>query len=595
MKTENILGNNRLIKKSITRMFPACFAATMALSISLMMDSLLAGSLIGTMAIAAVAIGNPANNIMRALVQTISNGAAVKITVNVGRGNHEEINRSYSLGVIGSFILGVIAIIVSITCAVPLANVFGGAGNSEIAGQATIYIITCSFSILFSSVNYFLGKVLSVYGYQKQVFGNALVSVIGNLVFSVMFVRILPENLAIGGLGFGTSLATLLCCMVSFTVVKVKKLPVKLKLSAIRMPDLLEVLKNGIPSSGNNLADGMVSGVVNNIILSGFGGDATALSVYTAVKGVATFAQATALGTSLATAPLFGILYGSRDKNGLKRTLREGYKVGLIFTVVWCVVLVALSPVLQRFYGMSGNGNVRTGIIACMIFMPVILAIRIMTQFFESTEKVGMGVAYSIIPDSVIFPLLILVLMPSMRYFGIWLAYGLNGLVFLLLVYIVRSIKLKQAGMSVDRMLCLEESIRDNVPMLDISIYADTKDISKLSTQVHEFMTQENVSERTAYMTALCLEELAVDFVDHVEEKAKSDKKKEILDIKLFSDDDSLHMIIRNTSKAYNPLDFDIEAPAPNQIGVSMIRKVARKITYSYVYKMNILTIDLDK
>lgn len=40
-------------------MFPAYFAATMAASINLMLDSLLAGSLIGSLAIAAVAVGNP--------------------------------------------------------------------------------------------------------------------------------------------------------------------------------------------------------------------------------------------------------------------------------------------------------------------------------------------------------------------------------------------------------------------------------------------------------------------------------------------------------------------------------------------------------
>lgn len=266
--------NNRLISKSIMRMFPACFASTLTACISLMADSLLAGSMIGPLAIAAVAIGNPVVNMFRALVQTISCGAVVKITVHIGRGNRDEIRRSFCLGVLGSFALGGFFLLISLLFTIPLALLFGGSKSPETARLAALY-----------------------------------------------------------------------------------------------------------------LADGAISGVVNNIIMTAFGGDATALSIYTAVKGVCGFAQATALGASLSAAPLFGVLYGARDKNGIKRTVREGYKIGLIFTAVWCAVLLGMLPVLMRFYGMSGNGIVRSGVLVCFLFMPVILALRIMAQLLESTEK----------------------------------------------------------------------------------------------------------------------------------------------------------------------------------------------------------------
>ena len=63
--------------------------------------------------------------------------------------------------------------------------------------------------------------------------------------------------------------------------------------------------------------------------------------------------------------------------------------------------------------------------------MPVILAVRLMTQFFESTEKAGMGILYSIAPDSVIYPIILLPLISGLGYTGIWLAYGLNFVIFL--------------------------------------------------------------------------------------------------------------------------------------------------------------------
>lgn len=592
MIASNLHGSNRLILKSVTRVFPACFAATLAGTVSLMMDSLLAGSLIGTLSIAAVAIGNPVINILKALVQTISCGAAVQITVNTGRGDQKEINRAYSMGVFGTLALGLVAMLICLTAAAPLVQLFGGASNEEAARQAAIYIATCSVSIVFSSINFYMGKVLSVYSCQKLVFVNALISVLGNLVFSVLFVKLLPEELAIAGLGLGTSLATVICCFVSFTIVRVKKLPLRLSLRTVKLKDAAEAIRLGIPSSGNSLADGVVSGIVNNIILAGFGGSTDALAVYTAVKAVFSFAQTTNMGAALATGPLFGLLYGARDRSGLCRTLREGFKVGLLFTVVWCVLLYALLPVLARFYGMEGNAVMRTGVVVCMLFTPVLLALRVMTQLFESTGKVGMGIAYSIIPDSVIYPLLLLLLMPKLGYMGIWLSLGGNGILFLLLMYLVRSAKNRTTKMTLDRMLCLDESIRDNVPRLDISISATTQDSSAYSEQVHSFLKQEAVSERCAYITALCLEELAMDFVQHTQDRQN---KKEIVDIKLFSDEKTMRLVIRNAAAPYDPLQFDHETENENKIGIRLAQQVAEHIDYSYVFSLNIVTIDIAK
>lgn len=81
MITAPLHENNRLIRKTIVRMFPSSFAANLTISIALMVDTLLAGALLGQQAIAAVAIGLPAIGIFQALTQTIVSGAAVKLTI----------------------------------------------------------------------------------------------------------------------------------------------------------------------------------------------------------------------------------------------------------------------------------------------------------------------------------------------------------------------------------------------------------------------------------------------------------------------------------------------------------------------------------
>ena len=113
--------------------------------------------------------------------------------------------------------------------------------------------------------------------------------------------------------------------------------------------------------------------------------------------------------------------------------------------------------------------------------------------------------------------------------------------------------------------------------------------------KVYDFLCAEGLSEKIAYKTALCLEEITVDFVEHtLLEMGKSDAK-EIMDIKIFSDLDRIRIIVRNAAKPYNPLDFDYSDTTFNKIGVKMVQKISKNIDYSYAYKMNIITLDLDK
>ena len=246
-------------------------------------------------------------------------------------------------------------------------------------------------------------------------------------------------------------------------------------------------------------------------------------------------------------------------------------------------------------YGMPGDLNVRKGVFICFLFMPVILAVRLMTQFFESTEKAGMGILYSIAPDSVIYPIILLPLISGLGYTGIWLAYGLNFVIFLILLFVIRSVSNRSFSITVDRLLCLDENIRDNVPMLDISVNSDNKTAAGISDKVQTFLCKEGIAEKVAYKTALCLEEITADFVEHTLEEASETNAKEIMDIKLFSDPDRMRIIIRNAAKPYNPLDFDYSDTTFSKIGVRMIQKISKHIDYSYAYKMNIITLDLDK
>lgn len=595
MITSSLHGNNRLIRKTILRMFPSCFASTLTVSAALMVDTLLAGALLGQQAIAAVAIGLPAIGIFQSLTQTVTSGAGVKMAVFAGRGDHQQLNRTYSLGIAGTVLFALIFIALGLMLAEPLTMIFGGALNPAMAAQSALYLRAGCVCILAGSLDAFLSKTLALYGLQKYVFRSALISMLSNIAFSILFIRLLPDRLAITGLGAGTAIGGLMACLSSFHALKKQKVPLRFKIKNVQLNKLPEIMKLGFPTSASKLADNLVAGIINNLIVAAFGGDTTALAVYTAVEGVCGFADTAQTSLVSSTAPLLGVLYGSRDKNGILRTLREGFKLSLLVCIVWSILMYLLLPVFAAFYDMVGNPHFRAGVIACLLFAPLWIVMHLFIQLFESTEKSLAGLLYSSVPDSILYPLLLALLLPSAGFNGIWLAYNANALVFLLVLYLIFVIKNRSLKMNADHMLFLDESIRDNVPVMDLSIRSSNTDVTGISSQVHRFLKEQNASERTAYMTALCLEELAADLVEHTMQHNAQAAQSTIMDIKLFSDQDSLRIIIRNAAAPYNPLDFELNRSTFAKVGVKLAQKVARRIDYNYVYRLNIITIDIDK
>lgn len=595
MITSSIYGNNRLIRKTILRMYPSSFAANLTVNIALMVDTLLAGAILGQQAIAAVAIGLPAIGIFQALAQTIVSGSGVKMAVYAGKGDQSNLNRTYSLGALTTVVFGLVFMAICLLLADPLTMLFGGAKNPATAAQAALYLRAGSGCVLMGTLNTFFGRALALYGYQKEVSFSAMIAMIGNIIFSIIYMNLLPDNLAIMGLGAGTWCGGALACLFSYMTIKRNKIPLRFRIKDADIKELPELFCRGISTSGNKLADNLVAGIVNNLIVGAFGGDTTALSVYTAAKSIIAFCDAAEKSIQTAISPLLGILYGSRDRNGIVRTVKEGCKLGVIVSVIWGGAMLALLPFMAKFYGMEGNSDFRIGVIFGLVCTPFWIIMHIFTQVFESTEKPGMGLLYSSVPDSIIYPIMLMLLLPSLKYNGIWIAYNLNAIPFLLVLYLIRVVKLKDTRITWDRMLCLDEAIRDNVPMLDISIRSNNTDVTGLSEQVHEFLTKENASERTAYMTALCLEELAADFVQHTMQENAQKADDTIMDIKLFSDSDSLKIVIRNAASRYNPLEFDLDDETFAKVGVKLVQKICRRIEYNYVYRMNIVTIDVAK
>ena len=195
------------------------------------------------------------------------------------------------------------------------------------------------------------------------------------------------------------------------------------------------------------------------------------------------------------------------------------------------------------------------------------------------------------LPDSVMYPMFILLLNKPLGITGIWLGMGYSFIPFFIVYYAVFALINRRLPVPLERLLVLKKyEHRDTA--LDVSIPIESEQVSFVSETLQSFFLSRGTSPKLAYISALCMEEIAADYLDYRKRSGAPDKKA-FMDIKAFRDEDRIELVLRNYDDPYNPLVFEREEESFSKIGVSMVQKIASDITYSYAYHLNVVSVQI--
>ena len=211
---------------------------------------------------------------------------------------------------------------------------------------------------------------------------------------------------------------------------------------------------------------------------------------------------------------------------------------------------------------------------------------------YESTEHLLLSLAVAVIPDSILFPLLIPVLAKFMGVTGLWVAMAFAFIPFFIVFYLIFAIINKKLIVPLERLLALP-NYENRDTALDISIPLESVQVSFVSEKLQSFFLEKKTSPRLAFITALCMEEIAADYLEY-RRRSNRQSQKDFMDIKAFRDPEKIEIILRNYDKPYNPLLIekdDSGEPDVSKIGILMTQKMASRVLYSYAYHLNVVTI----
>ena len=337
---------NGNIKQIYFKYLTAAFGSAMITSIYSIVDMAMVGQYQGPDGTAALAVVAPVWNIIYSLGLLMGIGGSVIFSIE--RGSNEKHsgseNQYFTVAVVGSVLLAVLAWAALLLFETPLLTFFGA--SEELLPLAQQYLRPVKFVVPL----FLLNQMLAAFLRNDNDPALATVGVLSGGVFNIFgdWFFVFPCDLGLYGAGLATSIGAAVSFVVMLThffkrtntlhLVKPTRLPGKLR----------KITVIGFSSFFIDAAMGILTILFNRQIMKYLGADA--LAVYGPIINISTFVQCCAYSVGQAAQPIISTNFGSRKADRIRQTLRLALGTTAFFGIFWTVLSLAVPNFYIRIF-----------------------------------------------------------------------------------------------------------------------------------------------------------------------------------------------------------------------------------------------------
>ncbi|EJO5347384.1 MATE family efflux transporter [Clostridium botulinum] len=380
-------------------------------------DAIFVGGL-GTSQMGAVSIVYPIAQIIIGLGLTFGSGAASYISRLLGEKNNNQANRTASIALISSIIIGVLVIGIAI-CFLEKVLVLLGA-TETILPYALEYAIIYIPGSIFNIINVTMNNVSASEGATKISMTSMLMGAILNTILDPIFIYTL--NMEIKGAAIATVVAQVITTLIYVWYIFSGKsnLHISIKHFSLDKTIYSQILKIGIPTLLFQLLSSASMGLINTS--ASYYGDyaVAAMGIVTRVLALGSYVI---FGYIKGFQPVAGFNFGAKNY----KRLREAIVVSLKWSTIFCVILESILLIFSKqIIGLFSRDSSVIAIGAKALRVNSITFILFGFQYIYTTLFLSIGRAFKgtilSIARQGIFFIPVILIFPHIL--------GLNGIIF---------------------------------------------------------------------------------------------------------------------------------------------------------------------
>ena len=488
--------HNTLMSKKFFTMLLGGTLTMMVVSILLMSDSVIAGMVIGSDAVAGITLVTPIYSLAAFFGAVFSLGVPIVYSTEMGKFNKQGADQAFGFGLLASMVIGILLL--------GMTSIFGDSYLQsmtplpEILAQARAYLFWMRFTMLLLPIQMLIAAVVYSDGDETLSTVANMVQGIGNIGASIL----LSRTMGIKGIGLASFLFNVVALLILLAhfMKKSNSLRWNLYYSAALMKS---VVRYSIIDSSSYLFLAALTAVLNAFVGARFGAE------YLIMVSVVTLCRELQLvfdGIGEAITPILSVYLGEESKSGIRSIYKLANKTAIVEGVAVTVLMIICAPLIPSVLDISDPElipRVVTGIRILALGSAFVSLLYLLTSYYLVIEKIALGLIVSALRDVLLSATLAVLL-------GMLL--GINGVFIGLaaapaLAYMVLFIYLTRRYGREDCPLLLSE-LPDHVQSYLFDLYTEPEEIIGLQKKVEALLVENGIDYRTVGKVKLLIEEL---------------------------------------------------------------------------------------
>ena len=582
-----------MVRKLYFKLLPVQIMIVAMGAVNSVVDGAVAGRYINAATVGVVGLYYSMVCVIQAIGNMMLGGSSVLCGRFLGGDDLRKTNEVFVLNQAVVFFAGILLNVLSFVFASPLATILG---TSEVLrGDLILYIRGYAIGI----IPMLLAQQLSSFLQLERQNTRGLIGVGGMIVANVILDIVLVAVLRMGvwGLALATALSNWVYFLILFSHYLTPKAQMRYRFGKINLSELPTICKIGLPGAMTVLCMALRSMAINRILLKYAGEDGLAAnSAFSMVSG---FIIAFGLGSGAVVRMLTSVFVGEEDRDAMHDLLQVAETRIIPLSVLVGVVTMLFSSVISAVFFPDRSsavfGMCRTLIMIYGASAPLIAMCCLWNNYLQALGHNTFVNLFSLFDGffSCVIPALLLA--PFLGATGVWIAYPVGLILTLLLVPVYAFLTWKRYRITRDEWLFLKPAFGvSDADRLDMDL-SSVEDVTRTAETVQAFCEAHYMNEKKSYYSALCLEEMAANIVEHGFLK---DKRKHLIHARVIHKDDEIRLRIKDDCIPFDPkerAELLSGEDVTKNIGLRMVTKLADEMTYQNLLGLNVLTISVSK
>lgn len=553
--------NRDLIKSVFIRILLPALAAGASANIASMIDGIVVGNAIGSVALAAVNACRPASQIYGFLSEILASGIAACIAHSVGQNEKGKSDTIFTTGIFATLIAAVVLTLVQLLFAGRICRVF--ANDEELYPLTLEYYRIFSLSIFFILFNCSLSAAMRTDGYPKLSALVQLLPHIVNALLNVVFVSIFGMGLR--GVAIATVLGYFAAFLIGVYYFFFKKSYRLLRGSFGR--NLADITSVGTPPAVNMGLISIKLLLINALVLSV--GGSLGMAVMSLLMVEWALESLFISGVKQSMMPMVSFYYANGDYHGVRAVFSYAFRF-LMGAEAALILLFEIFPqILPLLFGMREAEQISAACVGIRIFslqMPMEAFTMLAISYYTVTRQKKTALVLSVLQG---LAAAVAVIYPLAHFFGIngvWLSFPVAGLIPLAVIAVM-------SRMNFEKFF----RMKGHTYLQEFSV--DVKKLSQTVDSVRKAVSDAGFNAIIANRTGLAIEEMAISALE------RNSRKKVHIDVTVRKNEDALLVTFSDDGMEFDPVtSAESEAKASN---LAMLKAISAKMEYGRIVGIN--------